>query len=254
MTPRALQRSGLPLFIIAAVVFAAAVAVLFLVANPFADGGFLDQVRGDRTSFRTGESAPEPGPAPAAEPETQPEPEQEPAPSVGQPPDNARNNARDTAPSPAARHTVVRGDTLFDLAGSYWSDPYLWPLILVANADSVSDPDFLRQGSVLDIPPSPLRGGVLPASAVPAVTDAHILAHERYRDLGRQSLAAGRETGNPWAVQQGLIRINKSRWVLYSGLRYDDELPQRAAGRVSADDLEILRGFIRVYGPRPGGR
>jgi len=50
------------------------------------------------------------------------------------------------------RHTVVAGDTLIDLADHYYGDESLWPSILAANADRVSDPDNLQVGTILLIP------------------------------------------------------------------------------------------------------
>ena len=247
MTPRAIQRSGLPLFILAAVIFAAAIGLVFLVANPFAEGGLFD-VSGREPAQPVRQEPPAPQ---AAEPAEEPPPREE-------EPSSPRPESAEPAVQPTdtedrgSPHTVVRGNTLFDLAGNYWSDPYLWPLILHENEERVRDPDFLRQGLVLEIPPSPLEDGTLPPSAVEEVTRAHILAHQRYKELGTQSLAAGRESGNPWAIQRGLIRLNKSHWVLYSGLRYDPDLLDRARGAVSAEDISVVRSFMERFGPRPG--
>lgn len=247
-----IQRSGLPLLILSAVIFVAGTLVVLLVMDPFSHGLFATGRPGQETSRRPAESAPSPS-EPAGETPLAREPAPEPAPP-SKDAEPAPPPAPSGQPADASLHTVVRGNTLFDLAGAYWSDPYLWPLILDANRDRVQDPDYLRQGLQLRIPASPLRDGRLPAAEVPPVTRAHILAHERYKALGNQSLAAGRESGNPWAIQRGLIRINKSHWVLYSGLRYDERLLDAAEGKVSADDIRVVRTFIERFGPGPGSR
>ncbi len=100
-------------------------------------------------------TAPEPqdlrqpaGPAaPAAAPEAMPEPEPmaEPEPTP--------------APAPAMEpeqlsYTVVRGDTLWDIA-SYrviYGNPYQWPLIYKANSHQIDDADLIEPEQVLMIP------------------------------------------------------------------------------------------------------
>jgi len=50
------------------------------------------------------------------------------------------------------RHTVVEGDTLFNLALRYYNDPSKFVLIYDANKEWLPTPDRLAPGTVLVIP------------------------------------------------------------------------------------------------------
>ncbi len=242
---RAIQRSGLPLLIFAAAVLVAAAGVAILVASPFTDGFFRGGAAFDR---EPSPSEPQPAARPADNATTPAEPA---APIDTDKPEPAESTTpvATPSPSPAGTHTVVQGDTLFDLAGTYWSDSYLWPMLLVANPETIANPDYLRQGSIVNIPPRP---DLADGTAARAVTDAHIAAYRRYRELGDRALSQGRTQGDFWLIQLGLIRVNKAHWVLYSGLRYDDELLERAGRTVPPADLEIVRGFVTRFGGKAG--
>ena len=50
-------------------------------------------------------------------------------------------------------YSVVRGDSLWGIAAQsrIYGNPYQWPLIYKANADSISDADLIEPGQVLNI-------------------------------------------------------------------------------------------------------
>lgn len=52
----------------------------------------------------------------------------------------------------AATHTVVSGDTLWDLAQRYYQNPFDWRRIWEANRAQVADPNVIEPGWVLTIP------------------------------------------------------------------------------------------------------
>jgi nucleoid-associated protein YgaU len=51
-----------------------------------------------------------------------------------------------------AQYTVVPGDTLSAIAGSFYGDPNLWPRLFDANRDQIIDPNLIFPGQVLRIP------------------------------------------------------------------------------------------------------
>src|SRR5690348_3219936 len=51
-----------------------------------------------------------------------------------------------------ARHTVKKGDTLWDLANFYLRNPFLWPQIYKLNTDIVRNPHWIYPGQRLRLP------------------------------------------------------------------------------------------------------
>ncbi len=70
-----------------------------------------------------------------------------------------------------ATHTVVKGDTLWDLAQHYYQTPWEWRRIWEANREQVADPNFILPGWVLTIPgrEAQVSEVSVEAPAVPAV-------------------------------------------------------------------------------------
>ncbi len=52
-------------------------------------------------------------------------------------------------------HMVKEGDTLWDIAGFYYQNPFLWPFIWRANLTTIADPHWIYPDQVFVIPPSP---------------------------------------------------------------------------------------------------
>ena len=63
---------------------------------------------------------------------------------------------------PQGTHTVVRYDTLWDLAQRYYANPFEWRVIWNANREVVEDPNWIYPDEVLVIPGLPGRAPVDP--------------------------------------------------------------------------------------------
>jgi LysM domain-containing protein len=95
-------------------------------------------------------------------------------------------------PPERREHVVKAGDTLWDLARIYLSNPYLWPLIYEANREIVQNPHRIFPAEKLVIPPLPGEKPVVQPQAVasaepkvvPAATNARRTRFYSPKDTG----------------------------------------------------------------------
>ena len=246
-----LQRSGLPLLILAGLLLVVSVLIAVFVVRPFAD-------RPQDPSVSVGQppDAPPPEPTPSeptppAPPDPPPpEPAPAPAPTVTEP---APVDRRQTA-IPARAHQVRRSDSLYNLAGTQWGDPFLWPLLLVANQPALVDPDYLRPGQTLRIPAWVTVESGLTDAQRQELSAAHVAAYRAYSSLGSDAIGLG--TGQPawYLARLARIRVNKATWVLYSGLRYDPDLLDNFVNRITPADVALVRQYRERFGLPPNRR
>lgn len=85
-------------------------------------------------------------------------------------------------------HVVRKGDTLWDLAKLYLTNPFLWPLLYEANRGTVEDPNLIYPNERLVIPP------------VPAVADAAEAPGAAATEAARGALATKASDGDRKSV------------------------------------------------------
>jgi nucleoid-associated protein YgaU len=125
--------------------------------------------------------------------------------------------AAEDAPDPAVRHTVVRGDTLWDIAEHYYGDPRRYPEIAAANR--IPNPDLIFPGQVFVIPgitapPSPPPLVPAPPAPMPAAMTYRVvrgdslwkIAARFYGDPRRYpEIAAANRIRNPDLIFPGQL-------------------------------------------------
>jgi hypothetical protein len=81
-----------------------------------------------------------------------------------------RLDIRSDAPD---RHIVVKGDTLWDISGKFFKDPWKWPHIWGMNQDTIKDPHWIYPGDVifLDRSSGALRIGQPGTGAAGGISD-----------------------------------------------------------------------------------
>lgn len=72
----------------------------------------------------------------------------------------------------AESHKVVKGDTLWDLAGSYLKDPFQWPRIYDANRDKIENPRLIFPNQEFVIPSMEAAASLAPAPVAEAPSEA----------------------------------------------------------------------------------
>jgi len=119
---------------------------------------------------------------------------------------DTRHELRSDAPD---RHIVVKGDTLWDISGKFFKDPWKWPYIWGMNKDTIKDPHWIYPGDViiLDRATGTLRLGQTGASGViklsPKVREGHS-THDAIPSIPANAIAPF--LSQPLAIEEGALK------------------------------------------------
>ncbi|MCZ6558533.1 MAG: LysM peptidoglycan-binding domain-containing protein [SAR324 cluster bacterium] len=91
---------------------------------------------------------------------------------------------------PGGEHNLERGESLWDLAEKFYQDPLLWTNIYRVNRDRISDPDLVRIGMKIVVPPLEGSASQLTDVDQSRTADGYMEAYLAYRRLGRPKAAA----------------------------------------------------------------
>ncbi|GEM_PF-2393096 len=185
-------------------------------------------------------------PAERPEPEEPREPER-PAPVAPEP--DPEPEPRD----PAAReaeftHYVRWGDTFYTLARRYWDNEHLWPDLWSLNRERFPDPDFIAERDVVAIYPRLAPDGEFQSAELNRLFEAYLEAYRAYQRVGDDLIAEARRSGRAWQRKLGRMKRDKSTWLLYSALRFDEGYLDRYEAKIDADDLAVVRNYIDRFG------
>lgn len=169
-------------------------------------------------------------------------------------------------------HVVRKGDTLWDLAKLYLTNPFLWPLLYEANRGTVEDPNLIYPNERLVIPPVPAVADAAEAPGAAATEAARGALATKASDGGSRELRRTRfYPGNdlkserdrdPMFIGEELERkapvkaaeFYAAPWLAQpNSLRVVGELVQEA-GRTQPDRLvQTVHPFDKVYVRYVGG-
>lgn len=86
---------------------------------------------------------------------------------------------------PFDKYNIKKGDSLWNLAKSYYENSYLWPNILRVNILVINNPDFLKIGSNIQIPHLEGKVGSLTQRDLNNIIEGYMLAYLSYIRIGK---------------------------------------------------------------------
>lgn len=114
----------------------------------------------------------------------------------------------------------IKGDNLWNLAYKNYGDGYLWPLILEANRDKISDPDLIEPDVSLK---------------VPVIKDPSKLSDKENRMLSKGHLTA--------YFEYKKIKNQEALNHLFVANKYDHEYVKNSLTKIDQSDYQSIKNF-----------
>ncbi|MCH7479013.1 MAG: LysM peptidoglycan-binding domain-containing protein [SAR324 cluster bacterium] len=85
---------------------------------------------------------------------------------------------------PGGTHIVERGDTLWAIAATWYSDALLWPWIFRANQERMPNPDLIHPGVQISVPTLQGTASALTAADRSGIAEGYVAVYRAYLRLG----------------------------------------------------------------------
>ena len=157
------------------------------------------------------------------------------SPAMGQQPADQQKSSE----QPQRNHTVRKGDTLWDLAQFYLSDPFRWPMIYEANRSVVENPHWIypKEKLTIVIPNVPaVKAPVMVADAGPTVQHTRFYTPKHVDD--RPTMIVDEAANAP--LVQAMEWMAAPRIANRKKLDVNAKVARAADPRVVADKLKPL--------------
>jgi LysM repeat protein len=149
------------------------------------------------------------------------------------------------------KHTVVKDDTLWGLAGRYYANPFKWEYIYNANLATIQTPNLIYPGDELNIPEKSQK--MRPAAKPPATVVMAAPAETKPPDIAvvDTTLAAdiATTTAEPVIAHKPVMK-KKASSAAYDRADLSEEMPEDLAGW--PDDTMIVSKDWREDGKITG--
>jgi len=138
-------------------------------------------------------------------------------------------------------HTVKEGDTLWDIAGFYYQNPFLWPFVWRANLTNIADPHWIYPDQVFVIPPSPEET----LAGAPAQVPEEIPEYAPEEEITMLPMEQPTEV---FSVVEPTDRIFSEDLIHRAGFLVDDDIPYwgKIVGREPEQEKNITT-FTKIY-------